>query len=447
VRQPERDWTGQNLYGKWTVERRIGVGGTSTVLQARHRNGRLAALKLLHPHLASQEHTRQRFLREGRLANLVRHPGVVAVLDDFTTEEGAAVLVLELVQGQTLAALAKEAGGVLDPPDVVAAACAVLDILAVAHDANVIHRDIKPENVLLSTEGAYKLADFGLAALGHELGMLTGTNAALGTPAYMAPEQARGDSLHIDARTDIWGLGATMFTLLTGRYLYASSAPKNLVVAAATEPVPPIASMAPDMHPPLAMFIERAVQANKEERWPNARAMLAELEAIEVPANTPGRMRSGEVGAAGATTTAPSSLAPSRNAGTPSNRNSGRRRWTVAAFLGATVVGAALLSPPSPTTRDSVDSLGTNGPRREPLVATSGSLTVEPPRPAPDPVVAPPPSSAVPAPSIPAKVPRSSRKARELPSAPAAPSELAPLRSPPPGEDLSVPDDVLDRRN
>jgi serine/threonine-protein kinase len=175
----------------------------------------------------------------------VSHPGVVAVLDDFMTDDGTAVLVLELIQGKTLATLAKENGGALEPADVVAAAATVLDILAQAHDANVIHRDIKPENILRCASGEYKLADFGLAALHHELGMLTGTNAALGTPAYMAPEQARGDTLKVDARTDIWGLGATMFTLLTGRFIHASSTQKNLVVAAATEEVPPVLSTAP----------------------------------------------------------------------------------------------------------------------------------------------------------------------------------------------------------
>jgi hypothetical protein len=99
----------------------------------------------------------------------------------------------------------------------------------------------------------------------------------------MSPEQARGDALQIDARTDIWGIGATMFALLTGRFVHASSRQKNLVVAAATEPAPPILSVNPDIEPSLARVVDRAVQMDKEKRWPNARAMLAELRTLEVP--------------------------------------------------------------------------------------------------------------------------------------------------------------------
>ena len=276
------DWTGRTLLGKWKVERVIGIGGTSVVLQARHRNGRRAALKILHPHLAAHGRTRERFLREGRMANLVDHPGVVAVLDDFIADDGTAGLVLELVLGQNLASRAKERGGRLDAREVVDAACGVLDVLAIAHDAGVIHRDIKPENILVRSAGGYKLADFGLAGLCHELGMLTGTNALLGTPGYMSPEQARGEVARMDARTDLWGLGATMFTLLTGRLLHAGSASKNLVHAAATDQPPSSRSSEFDIQPELAEIIDRALRMDREERWPNARAMRAALATLEV---------------------------------------------------------------------------------------------------------------------------------------------------------------------
>ncbi len=302
------DWAGQTLFGKWTVERLIGVGGTATVLQARHRNGRRAALKVLHQHLAAHGHARERFLREGRLANLVDHPGVVAVLDDFVTDDGTAVLVLELVQGKNLATRAKELGGALEPREVVDAASAVLEILAVAHDAGVIHRDIKPENILVRSSGGYKLTDFGLAGLSHELGLLTGANASLGTPAYMSPEQARGDTLAVDARTDLWGLGATMFTLLTGRLLHSASATKNLVVAAATEPAPPLRSIEPSIQPDLAELVDRALSANPDDRWPNARAMLAALSLIDPRAAEPRAPRPAALDDGPTASTSPSSI-------------------------------------------------------------------------------------------------------------------------------------------
>jgi serine/threonine-protein kinase len=285
TRSQRTEWTGQTLFGKWKVESLIGIGGTSTVLQARHRNGRRAALKILHPHLVGNARTRERFLREARLANLVKHPGVVTVYDDFIAEDGTAVLVLELVSGQNLATRAKSLGGVLSPQEVVDAARIVLEILTVAHDAGVIHRDIKPENILLSSTGRYKLADFGLAGLFHELGVLTASNASMGTPAYMSPEQARGDAQQVDARTDLWGLGATMFTLLTGRFLHEAGAPRNLLVAAATEQAPSIRSVEPGIAPDLASVVDRALRMDREERWPSARAMAEALALVRPEAS------------------------------------------------------------------------------------------------------------------------------------------------------------------
>jgi serine/threonine protein kinase len=446
------DWTGQTLFGKWTVERLIGVGGTSAVLQARHRNGRRAALKILHPHLAAQGRTRERFLREGRLANLVNHPGVVAVLDDFMTDDGTAVLVLEFVDGQTLAALAKESGGLLEPREVVAAACAVLEILAVAHDANVIHRDIKPENILRCTNDTYKLADFGLAALCHELGMLTGTNAALGTPAYMSPEQARGDTRRVDARADIWGVGATMFTLLTGRYLHATSAPRNLVVAAATEPARPILSMEPSMHPPLAELIDRAVRMNKQERWPNARAMLAELKAIDVPTSSEiRRVRAARPRDDVAVSTAQSSRMSWSHAGAWLWRADSRSKRRLAGTLLATTTAAvsvALLWPTRIATPSATGhAVSETKPRDTPRAGGFGVVELPPPEGA---SVTPPLETVTP--QQPKDPPIARRPPVAKPRVPSRATSQPPVSSPPPvsnaasATELSVPDDVLDRR-
>jgi serine/threonine-protein kinase len=456
MRGAAAEWAGRTLFGKWKVERLIGVGGTSTVLQARHRNGRRAALKVLHPHLAAHERTRQRFVREGRLANLVDHPGVVAVLDDFVTEEGSAVLVLELVSGENLSARAKSLGGVLDPHEVVEVASSVLEILAAAHDAGVIHRDVKPENVLRRSSGGYKLADFGLAGLGHELGMLTGTGVALGTPAYMSPEQARADTREIDGRTDLWALGATMFTLLTGRYLHASSAPKNLIVAAATETVPPLRSLAPEIPAELAEIIDRAVRMDREERWPNARAMLAALSTLELPSLAPS-LRVDTLDDAGAPT-APSTMTSWSRPATWLRRGHARSSWrrrgasvalgsvlaivalsasgwwrsrsagidvasdaettalptrsaaarasplTLAEALPA--IGSAPQNPPAgvtgdaegSTTKGSATEVGPAEPRKRPHVASPRQKLSAPPGPSAAPLVMPPPTSSSPAP-------------------------------------------------
>jgi serine/threonine-protein kinase len=443
------DWTGQTLFGKWSVERLIGVGGTATVLQARHRNGRRAALKILHLHLAAQGRTRERFLREGRLANLVNHPGVVAVLDDFVTDDGTAVLVLELVEGKTLATLARDSTGVLSPREVVDAACAVLEILAVAHDANVVHRDVKPENILRCPNGTHKLADFGLAALCHELGMLTGTNATLGTPAYMSPEQARGDTRDVDARADIWAVGATMFTLLTGRFLHADSGPKNLVVAAATEQARPVSSLEPLLHQSLADVIDRAVRMDKKERWPNARAMLEALRAIDIPAseaNVPLRRPASPDGAT-LSTAQTSAMSWSRAQAWLTHGNPGLMRRSIAASIGIVAAGIALFVLwPTATPESAPSTVPPNGLAQRELS----------PKPSPSEIqTVSAPSEASNAPTARVLLPALPHETRSRDARHAAAATKAPVASPSSAPSVSrnksesealIPDEILDRR-
>jgi serine/threonine-protein kinase len=334
---------------------------------------------------------------------------------------------------------------------VVSAAIEVLDILAVAHEANVVHRDVKPENVLLCDKGTVKLADFGLAGLCHELGMLTGTNQALGTPAYMSPEQARGDTLRIDARTDIWGLGATMFSLLTGRYVHASSAQKNLVVAAATEPAPPILSVEPGLDPALAEVIDRALQLDKEKRWPNARAMLAELRALDVPSSAVRPVRS-VVAAEGATmsTTSASHMSWSQ-AKTWLTRGDRARRSRVRLLIGATIAGLVVLAALQGFTSDRTTT------KNAPVETTAGTA-VQPARP----VAELPRKTSNVSTNAPRETPGSTLAERPMPTTrrpvtaktrsrqraePAAqPSATTPAPPVATASPLSIPDEVLDRR-
>jgi serine/threonine-protein kinase len=440
------------LFGKWTVEHVIGAGGTSTVLQARHRNGRRAALKVLHRHLADQGRMRERFLREGRLANLVHHPGVVAVLDDFITDDGTAVLVLELVNGKTLAALAKESGGHLTQHAVVTAAREVLEILAVAHEANVVHRDIKPENILHCEHGSYKLADFGLAGLCHELGMLTGMNQTLGTPAYMSPEQARGDAVHVDARTDLWGLGATMFTLLTGRYVHAGAAQKNLVVAAATEPAPAIRSIEPGLDSSLARIIDRALCTDKEARYPNALAMLAELRSIDVPTSEVRPVRTARDHDAATLSTAPLSRASRSHGETSQTKTGTPRRALELVLVGLALAALVALFVSVRSARSSVTT-SESPPESKPPEATPFEIA----RPTPSiatvvPRLAPMPRETRAGSALPPDSRRNVARpllvksdARKEPLSP-APTSTAPRSAKETEPGLSIPDEVLDRR-
>ena len=450
-RKAATDWTGRKSFGKWAVERLIAIGGTSTVLQARHPNGRRAALKVLHQHLAAHGRTRERFLREGRLANLVHHPGVVAVLDDFMADDGTAVLVLELVHGKTLATLAKESGGALAVGEVVEAAVRVLEILAVAHDANVIHRDIKPENILRCTDGGYKLADFGLAALCHDLGMLTGTNASLGTPAYMSPEQARGETRSIDARTDIWGLGATMFTLLTGRFLHATSEPRSLIVAAATETAPSISSIEPRIDGHLAHVVDRALRMDKEERWPNARAMLAALEAIDISKFEVSPPRAISLDDGATLPTQQSSLTSWSHAGSwlrQAEFRAKRRTLAIVGGIGIAAIAlvlayARLTGVPTPAATSSIEAAPAD------LARTAAAATAVTPSPAAPMKTTPGESTSPPTPATLPSARSLSTKARALPKATSEPAQKPVPRATPPARepDIAVPDEVLDRRD
>ena len=274
---------GRVLAGRWTLVRELGVGGTATVYEAVHRNGRRVAIKILHAELLDQRVPRKRFAAEGLAANLVGHPNAVAIFDDGVEPDGTVFLVMELLEGCSIAKSLRERRS-LPALAVANLAIGVLDVLAAAHDQGVVHRDVKPGNIFLTTSGQIKLLDFGVARVGDRLGMsvITAAGSAVGTPAFMAPEQAAGRLQDVDLRTDIWGLGATMFQLLTQRLVHdvTSSGGPVAIALAAVRPAPLLRSVAPDISPALAHVVDRALSFERAARWPNARAMrLALLEA------------------------------------------------------------------------------------------------------------------------------------------------------------------------
>lgn len=272
--------------GKWALERLLGVGGMAAVYAARHRNGDRVAIKMLHPELSSLDDVRTRFLTEGYAANRVGHPGVASVRDEGTADDGSVFLVMDLLQGETLDDLCYRRGGVLGVQHALQVAHQLLDILASAHGRGVIHRDIKPENVFITEEGKVKLLDFGVARL-PDCSRATKVGAALGTPSFMAPEQARGHSDKMDARTDLWAVGATLYTLLTGKFVHDSDNLNEHLYRAMTEPVPSIRFSA-QLPESVVALVDRALAFDPDERFHSAREMqgaiqgaLAEVEQDE----------------------------------------------------------------------------------------------------------------------------------------------------------------------
>jgi serine/threonine-protein kinase len=275
---------GRQLCGKWLLLRVIGSGGMSTVFEAMHRSGRRVAIKVLHPELALRQRLRGRFKREAYVANRIDHHDVVQILDEDTTDDGFVFIVMEYLEGETLGSRLKRVGEPLGPAEVVSAAVHVLDILAVAHRSGVIHRDIKPDNIFrLRDQPRIKLLDFGIASL-REISAggaeLTEAGVPLGTPAFMAPEQARGLCDRVDARTDLWGLGATMFTLLTGRFVHAEGNACEILIAAGTKAAPSLQGVADRVGPELASVVDRALAFEKSARWPDAASMQNALVAL-----------------------------------------------------------------------------------------------------------------------------------------------------------------------
>ncbi len=286
---------GTVLRGKYRIDRVLGAGGMAVVYKATHRNEAEFAVKMLHPDLSRREDVRARFLREGRAANSVKHPGVVAVVDDDVAEDGAAFLVMELLNGAAVETLWERRGSRLPVRAVVAIGDQLLDVLAAAHAKGIVHRDIKPPNIFITKDGTLKVLDFGIARVkdtaGSGAGNQTGTGILLGTPAFMAPEQAYAKASEIDGQTDVWAVGATLFTLLTGQPVHEGENAAQLMIHAATIRARPLASVGSDVPPVIAQVIDRALAFEKTSRWPTAVAMQGALiqASLEALGEKPGK--------------------------------------------------------------------------------------------------------------------------------------------------------------
>ena len=279
-----RERVGRVLRGKYRLERVLGVGGMAAVYLATHRNNKQFAVKMLHPELSIRDNIRTRFLREGYVANSVKHDGAVAVLDDDVAEDGSAFLVMELLEGSPVDEVWARSGKRLPLGLALAIGDALLDVLSAAHARGVVHRDLKPANLFLTNDGELKVLDFGIARLLDDTagGQATASGQMLGTPAFMAPEQALAKASEIDSQTDLWAVAATLFLLLSGHFVHEGENASQLLVAAATKPARALASVAPEVPAAVAQVIDRGLAFDKKERWTKASAMRDALRAAHL---------------------------------------------------------------------------------------------------------------------------------------------------------------------
>jgi serine/threonine-protein kinase len=257
----------QALADRYRLERAIGRGGMATVWLAHDlRHDRPVALKVLHPGLAPTLGL-ERFQREIRLAARLQHPHILTVLDSGAAPDGLLWFTMPYVQGESLRQR-MERERRLPVEEAVAIAREAAEALAFAHAEGVVHRDVKPENILLGA-GHALVADFGIALAVRGGESLTDPGLAVGTPAYMSPEQAAGDR-ELDGRTDVYALGTVLYEMLTGQLPYPGPATRAVVSARRTGEVPSLDALRPDVPVTVQRAIEVALAPDPERRFATA---------------------------------------------------------------------------------------------------------------------------------------------------------------------------------
>ncbi|MBI5513501.1 MAG: serine/threonine protein kinase, partial [Deltaproteobacteria bacterium] len=281
---------GDVLGEKYRVVRKLGEGGMGAVFEAVNvKTTRRVAIKVLHPWVAADSQSVERFQREAQAATRLSHPNIVDVLDlDRDARTGSFYIVQEFLRGHDLFKHLEEKKR-LSPQEAASLLVPVLAALALAHEKGIIHRDIKPENIFLVMTGGDpkpKLIDFGLAKVLEDDAkrIRTQTGAVMGTPYYMSPEQVRGVK-DIDARADVWSMGAMLFELISGTLPFTDESTNMVMFKIMSEPTPRLDAACPDVDPSVADIVARAMDRDLDRRYRTMRDLLEAV--LDCPAFQP----------------------------------------------------------------------------------------------------------------------------------------------------------------
>jgi len=440
--------------GSYQVLKQLGTGAMGEVYLAEHRHlKRKAAVKLLAPELVGRPDLLERFFLEARATSAIAHPGIVQVFDCEVDATGRPYIVMEFLDGETLAAVLARRGAL---PGLMAARLArgMAEALEAAHAKGIVHRDLKPENIFVQSQppDSVKLVDFGIAKLAGDFraGQVhqTRSGAMMGTPLYMSPEQCR-DSANIDSRTDLYSLGCVLYEMLTGHPPFTHATLGDLVVAHMTEAPKDARAVNPAVPPALAALTAELLRKNPAERPPGMRAVAERLATFvggltTVP-DAPARTAVATQPPIKSKTTFGDSAAEIVDDGGAPPRRGVSMTLVVAALLGLGAGGVAVSRlrghpievAPAVAAAESPPSAPTPSPTGVVSAPAAAARTPTPASPAPPPAAAPPPSPAITAPAKEAASSKSSKRKShhhgvEVASAAGAPSTEAPGSAPAP---------------
>ncbi|MEQ9498839.1 MAG: serine/threonine-protein kinase [Deltaproteobacteria bacterium] len=279
---------GGTLGGRYVIIECVGEGAMGRVYRARHnRVSRMFAVKVLFGDLAANEQMRARFAREAEAASRLTHPNVVSVVDFGETDAGLLYIAMEFIEGKTLGQMVREKGR-LEESDVRALGIEILHGLTHAHEAGLVHRDLKPENIIVVKQGSRevpKIVDFGVAFLdegnrSQQDARLTQSGCIVGTPSFMAPEQALGES--VGPTADLFSFGVCLYYALAGRAPFDGEA-VTVLQRLMCDPIPPVVDRAPDaeVSPAMQSLLDKLTERAVEDRFQTCEEVIAALEGLD----------------------------------------------------------------------------------------------------------------------------------------------------------------------